>query len=243
MPIGKYEHRKQIIDMTNLTFGRLTVLGLAETNPKKRGAYWECQCECGAKVVVSGASLRNGHTKSCGCYNRDLISVALKAKRRLNTYEVNGNTVKVYLDENVYFVCNLKDWNRAKEYTWFLDNTGYAQCVISGKKIRFHNFILNKNENQVIDHINQNKLDNRRENLRAVSCAINAQNISNRPANKSGCIGVYWNKNRKKWESRIECNGTRYLLGCFDSKDEAIKARKNKEIELNFAGLYERREK
>ena len=67
MPIGKYEHRKQIIDMTNLTFGRLTVLGLAETNPKKRGAYWECQCECGNIVYLPANELNANRYFSCGC--------------------------------------------------------------------------------------------------------------------------------------------------------------------------------
>lgn len=59
-----------IIDMTGKRFARLTVLERAE-NDKYGNAFWLCQCECGNKVRVSGQSLRNGHTKSCGCLQKE----------------------------------------------------------------------------------------------------------------------------------------------------------------------------
>lgn len=50
-------------------YGRLQVVEAAE----KRGShrYWTCLCDCGGIVIVSGAKLRNGHTKSCGCLKVD----------------------------------------------------------------------------------------------------------------------------------------------------------------------------
>lgn len=61
-------HGHRFIDETNNKYGRLTVLRYH--NKSKRGqSYWECQCECGNVVVVMSASLRNGKTVSCGCYN------------------------------------------------------------------------------------------------------------------------------------------------------------------------------
>ena len=52
-------------------FGRLTVL--RESGRNKHGqVLWECQCECGVKVIVASKSLISGHTKSCGCWNREV---------------------------------------------------------------------------------------------------------------------------------------------------------------------------
>lgn len=51
---------------TGNTYGRLTVIEHAYTNPK-RGAYFKCICECGRTTVVRGHNLRKGKTKSCGC--------------------------------------------------------------------------------------------------------------------------------------------------------------------------------
>jgi len=60
-------------DMTNMKYGRLFVESRAD-NRRKKIARWNCVCDCGAKVVVDGARLRNGNTKSCGCYKRERTS-------------------------------------------------------------------------------------------------------------------------------------------------------------------------
>lgn len=73
-----------IIDMTGKCFARLTVLERAE-NDKYGNAFWICQCECGNKVRVSGQSLRNGHTKSCGCLQKE--------KARLRLFK-HGRSIK-----------------------------------------------------------------------------------------------------------------------------------------------------
>lgn len=56
-----------IIDMTGKKIGKLTVIDQAASKNGK--AYWNCVCDCGTKVTVAGAYLRNGHTQSCGCLN------------------------------------------------------------------------------------------------------------------------------------------------------------------------------
>ena len=62
---------KRTPDLTGQTFGRLTVLALGEPTTRRR---WECLCECGTSVLVATVDLRNGHTKSCGCYSRERSS-------------------------------------------------------------------------------------------------------------------------------------------------------------------------
>lgn len=51
-------------------YGYLTVIARAE-NDKDNCARWLCKCKCGNEVIVRGKSLRNGNTKSCGCYQKE----------------------------------------------------------------------------------------------------------------------------------------------------------------------------
>ena len=53
-------------------FGRLTVLDYAYTD-KHGKTMWKCKCECGNEVVVVGSHLKNGHTQSCGCIQKESI--------------------------------------------------------------------------------------------------------------------------------------------------------------------------
>lgn len=59
-----------MIDLTGQKFGRLTVIELSKEKKGKR-LIWECVCDCGTKLSVTGCNLTTGHTKSCGCYKRD----------------------------------------------------------------------------------------------------------------------------------------------------------------------------
>ena len=59
------------IDLTNKRFERLLVIKEAGRN-KQGNVIWKCKCDCGNYTYVVGSRLRNGHTKSCGCYMRDI---------------------------------------------------------------------------------------------------------------------------------------------------------------------------
>lgn len=57
------------IDLTGKTFGRLTVIGCADSlNGHLR---WLCKCSCGNECIVHGSSLKSGNTTSCGCYKTE----------------------------------------------------------------------------------------------------------------------------------------------------------------------------
>ena len=64
----------QVDDLTGMKFGRLEVLERAGSSPTKQ-ALWLCRCECGTKIVVFGSNLKRGNTQSCGCWNREAISI------------------------------------------------------------------------------------------------------------------------------------------------------------------------
>lgn len=65
----------KFIDLTGKTFNRLTVIERVPTPPGKH-TKWQCRCECGNTTVVDSSCLKNGITKSCGCYKKEAISKA-----------------------------------------------------------------------------------------------------------------------------------------------------------------------
>jgi hypothetical protein len=64
-------------DLTRQKFGRLTAMSRVESD-KHRKARWLCSCECepGKLVIVVGSDLTRGHSKSCGCLQRERAAVA-----------------------------------------------------------------------------------------------------------------------------------------------------------------------
>lgn len=68
-------------DLTGMKFGRLTVISRAE-NGKNWKVRWNCHCDCGNDVTVYASHLMNGHTQSCGCYNKDIIRSRNKENRK-----------------------------------------------------------------------------------------------------------------------------------------------------------------
>lgn len=59
-------------DLAGQKFGRLTALERdMEMQKTAKRTCWKCQCECGNIVSVRSVDLKSGHTKSCGCYNRE----------------------------------------------------------------------------------------------------------------------------------------------------------------------------
>lgn len=113
----------------------------------------------------------------------------------------------------------------------------YFQKRIGKRKlIELHRWIMDFPEKgNYIDHINQNTLDNRKENLRIVSNSDNLKNARLRIDNKSGCKGVIFDKSRNKWSAKIKCNYKTIHLGRFNNYDDAVKARK--EAEIKYWGI------
>ena len=76
-----------------------------------------------------------------------------------------------------------------------------------------------------LDHINQNKSDNRLSNLREATRKQNMQNVSIHKHNSSGFKGVSWMASRNKWRAYIFISYTQRHLGTFNTLDEAVQAR------------------
>lgn len=85
-----------------------------------------------------------------------------------------------------------------------------------------------------IDHINQIIVDNRLCNLRQVTRSENSRNRKIASNNKTGCMGVYFYKERKRWTAEIHLENNRIYLGSFNKKQDAIDARKLAEIKYGY---------
>lgn len=131
--------------------------------------------------------------------------------------------------------------SRGRRLTGFaggVADSGYLCVSINKKTYKAHvlAWVYEKGEfpKGEIDHINGNKLDNRIKNLRDVSHGENLRNQKLNKHNTSGCSGVSFHKQAKKWRAVIGVNGKAKVLGLFTNKVDAIKSRKDAEIEFGY---------
>lgn len=117
-----------------------------------------------------------------------------------------------------------EDFSELSEHSWYLKTDGYASRIKSRKyggarsTIRMHRVIMDCPKDMQVDHINGNRLDNRKQNLRICTHQQNRMNTGLRSDNHSGYKGVdVW---QGKWRARIRDR----TIGYFKSLEEAIEA-------------------
>ena len=222
-------------------YGRLTVIKEVEEHICPGGGKIRmvlCQCSCGSDPVkVSLNSLKRGTTQSCGCYKREKDKENLDNKK-YNTYDLTSKEYGIgYTLKGEPFWFDKEDYDLIKDYCWHLDNRGYVLARFGeNKNIRFHRLVLHVKEDEVVDHINRIKHDNRKSNLRKCTQAENTRNITIQKNNTSGITGVYFDNGYKKWASEIKVNYKKIFLGYFTTKEEAAKVRYA--AELKYFGEY-----
>lgn len=215
-------------DLTGKIFGHLKVLKQGEDYIAAAGnkyTTWTCECLlCGTVKDVLQCSLKRGDVKSCGC-------IHYQACKRHNEWRVSpeGHVIVILHNTGSEMICDHEDWERLKEYCWSENNRGYAEARVNQKTTLFHTLIIECEHPFVRDHINRNKLDNRRSNLRVVTRAENNRNkehsVSTLPA------GITQWHNNGRYSARIHVNKKRIHLGTFDTIDEALAAiAKKKEV-------------
>lgn len=106
------------------------------------------------------------------------------------------------------------------------------------KNMTMHRLIMNPSKDMQIDHINGDKLDNRKENLRITDSIGNNRNVNSK-IGKSGYKGVGWYEKTKKWGAVITVDYKHIWLGGFEDPREAAKAYNNAAIKYfgEFARL------
>jgi len=121
-------------------------------------------------------------------------------------------------------------------------NSGYVLIRFNGKYYRAHMIawllMTGVWPNMDIDHINENKSDNRWKNLRLLTRSNNMKNIFKRKNNKSGITGVCWDKSNKRYEVRITNKDKKSIrIGRFVDLIDATIARFNAEIEHGYTNI------
>jgi hypothetical protein len=131
----------------------------------------------------------------------------------------------------------------ASKFRWYYCKQ-YAMRTVKTKKgkhtVLLHREIMKTPEGMDTDHINGNKIDCRRENLRVCTHQENSRNQKIRKNNTSGFKGVYFNKKAKKYQSYIHINYKAIYLGLFSTALEASKAYELAAI--NHFGEFRRKE-
>ena len=110
-----------------------------------------------------------------------------------------------------------EDWHRLSLVKWS-ESDGYALGSFDGVQTSMHKVVVSAAvaPGLVIDHINRNRLDNRRENLRVVTPSDNSQNRDVSKNNTTGYVGVERKKNNSRWSARISKEYIEYQLGSYD---------------------------
>ena len=139
--------------------------------------------------------------------------------------------MRIKLTQGKFAIVGPRDYKYLNQFKWYYDK-GYAirgSPRVNGKRhtIRMHRVILERMGHidfKDSDHINQDRLDNRRSNLRPATRNQNRHNQGKYRNNASGFKGVCWHKHIKKWAAYIRVGGKRIHLGYYTNKLEAAEA-------------------
>lgn len=145
-------------------------------------------------------------------------------------YDVNGirissrksKIIKCYLTNDNYKRIGLSKQNKQKHI--------YIHQLVA---MAFLNHKPDGTQKLVVDHINNNKLDNRLENLQVITNRENSRRVQG--SYTSNYKGVSWDKSKNKWVAQIQINGKRCFLGRFDNELEASQVYQNKMENLHLS--------
>ena len=194
----------------NTRFGKLTVI-----EPWHGVDQYKCICDCGNISYPRGHHLRTGHTVSCG-------SCCKNSYRYLpdgHTVEIiSTNGYRILIDKDVEPEARKRKWSVTKKEDGLLS-------VVDSDGNYLHHLVMGNVDGMEIDHINLNRLDNRRENLRIVTHQQNQCNQPPQKNNTSGVSGVSFYPPRNKFRARIKVSQHDIHLGYYGTFEEAVQAR------------------
>lgn len=128
-------------------------------------------------------------------------------------------------------IIDAADFDWLNQFKWHVTDRGYAIASRKGKRLTMHRLILETPKGMVSDHINGNRLDNRRDNLRIATYAENARNKGNQ-AHTSIYKGVGWKKDNNLWQVRIHIGDKWHHVGLYEEEIAAAVAYNEKAIEV-----------
>lgn len=137
-----------------------------------------------------------------------------------------GSFRKIKLTQGKYAIVDAEDFEELNKFKWSVTPKGYVHRSSHNTTLRIHRVIMSAPKGVQVDHINGNRLDNRKENLRLCNNSENQRNCRVRKTNKSGYKGVgsVYGGVTKVFRARINVNKKQINLGVFETAEEAFKA-------------------
>jgi hypothetical protein len=184
------------IDVSGQRFGKL-VAKYPSGKTKSGNTKWRCQCDCGREIDAEVNHLQTGHTKSCGKCSRARYDLTGQKFGRL---KVIMRTKKTDATGNAFWLCEC-ECGRVKEYDSYRLRRGLVKSC---------------------GCLRREKLDKRAyPNL-----VFDVQSSKIKTRNRSGVVGVSFEKVSQKWVARMMVDGKLVLNRKFDSFKEAAAARR-----------------
>lgn len=197
-------------------FGKLTTL--SHLYDEKMRHCWICQCDCGNHVIYPQKELLRGHATTC-------------RKCPINEFssDNDGGIGKTATGKTFHF--DLDDWYEVTKRTWHCTSKGY---VVSGSKdtrVALHRMVMGAPDDMQVDHINRDKADCRKVNLRLATNALNCANAAVYSSNRStGHKNVYAKDGR--FRVVIRKRGVCHSYGYYSDLQAAISVANEKRKEL-----------
>jgi hypothetical protein len=143
-------------------------------------------------------------------YGRDTVDNNFLVTPRPSCWEIFVYMRYVSLSNGGSAIVDDEDYERMSRHNWWRNSTGYASREEHGHVIKMHREIMSTPKGMHTDHINMNRLDNRKANLRVCLPCQNIRNQKghlNKPTKTSQFKGVYFyphTKTDKKWKTEIQ---------------------------------------
>lgn len=176
--------------------------------------------DCNQKLLAKGFCSKHYYRAKRG------LDVEAKTRFDRRLARIDGNTVYLQLASDKGEAIVDMEYRHLESYNWSLSGDGYPMTWKDGKLVKLHHIIKGKPKaSEVTDHINRNKLDNRKDNLRITDQRTNVLNAGMLKNNTSGVKGVSFVKSRGKWVAQIVRNGKHFFGGYYTTLEEARDSR------------------
>jgi hypothetical protein len=191
--------------------------------------------KCGKKVKSSGYCSK--HAEQVRRFGHVISTKFDKKYAKI----INENIAHIPLGEGGlqgYAIIDLEDiW--LEKHNWYKSNNGYATAWINGKDVMLHTLLVKRRKGFDTDHINRDRLDNRRCNLRVVNRKHNTWNREKTRQNSTGYKGIQFDKERNQFRAHLNTNGKLWRSKRYKNIMDAVNAYniKIKEIRGKFAVL------
>jgi len=136
------------------------------------------------------------------------------------------------LSRGLHAIVDAADYDDLSAFKWHAQKHRNTFCAVrnrptsGGKRglIYMHRVVMGEPVGMMIDHINHDALDNRRDNLRICTATGNNRNTCSRQGSTSQYLGVHWNNRLGKWQAQIHFNASTIYIGRYEDEIEAANA-------------------